>query len=102
MAEKTPSQVAGSGREHKQPAHLEDPTYNVRGQFTGVSMPRPTGRQTRTFNYNATTGRLDSATNPENGTVNYFYNADGTPDYKTDRNQKIDYFYDSYKRVIQI
>jgi YD repeat-containing protein len=37
-------------------------------------MPRPTGTQTRTFNYN-NTAYLQSATNPENGTVTYTYNS---------------------------
>ena len=53
-------------------------TYNLRDQLTGVSMPRGATTQTRTFNYDLTTGRLSSATNPENGTVSYTYNADGT------------------------
>jgi RHS repeat-associated protein len=77
--------------------------YNVRGQLTTVNMPRPTGTQTRTFSYDLVTGRLNSATNPENGTVNYVYNADGTVDYKIDaKGQKIDYLYDSYKRVTEV
>jgi len=45
-------------------------------------MPRNTANgmktQTRTFVYDAITRRLTSATNPENGTVSYTYNADGT------------------------
>ena len=38
--------------------------------------------QTRTFNYSG--AYLVSATNPENGTVSYDYNADGTLAGKTD------------------
>ena len=55
-----------------------DYTYNLRDQLTLVSMPRGAATQTRTFNYDLATGRLSSATNPENGTVSYVYNADGT------------------------
>jgi len=78
-------------------------SYNVHNQLTQVSMPRPTGTQTRTFNYDLATGRLMSATNPENGTVNYGYNADGTTAWKTDaKNQRIEYIYDSYKRVTKV
>jgi hypothetical protein len=36
-------------------------------------MPRPTGTQTRSFTYSG--NYLTSATNPENGTVNYTYNS---------------------------
>ena len=59
-------------------------SYNVHNQLTQVSMPRPTGTQTRTFNYDLATGRLMSAANPENGTVSYTYNSDGTVATKTD------------------
>ena len=52
-------------------------TYDLLNHVTQVSMPRSTGTQTRTFTYN-NTAYLQSATNPENGTVNYTYNADGT------------------------
>ncbi|MGE5648368.1 MAG: RHS repeat-associated core domain-containing protein [Acidobacteriota bacterium] len=77
-------------------------TYNVLNQMTQVWMPRATGTQTRTFNYDLATGRLMSATNPENGTVQYAYNADGTLLRKTDaKNQKIEFGYDTYGRVRQ-
>jgi YD repeat-containing protein len=67
-------------------------TYNLRNQLTLVSMPRGATTQTRTFNYDLTTGRLSSAANPENGTVSYTYNADGTPVSKTDaKNQQVQY-----------
>ena len=62
---------------------VSDYAYNVAGQMTTVTMTRGT-TQTRTFNYNLGTGRLTSATNPENGAVSYTYNTDGTPASKTD------------------
>ncbi len=72
-----------------------------------VGSRTPTQRaatQTRTFNYRATPGAyLLSATNPENGTVNYTYNSDSTLATKTDaKGQQVQYSYDSYKRVNQI
>jgi len=42
--------------------------------LSGVSMPGSTGTQTRSFVYD-NLGRLTSATNPENGLVQYFYNS---------------------------
>jgi RHS repeat-associated protein len=58
-------------------------------------------RQTRTFAYNDT-GLLTAATNPENGTVLYYYNADNTLNYKHDaRGQETVYGYDTYKRIRQ-
>ena len=78
-------------------------TYDLLNHLTQVSMPRSTGTQTRTFNYDPTTQRLTSATNPENGTVNYTYNGDGTLATRIDaKNQKIAYFYDGNKRVTEI
>ncbi len=78
-------------------------TYNLRSQLIQVSMPRGSTTQTRTFNYDLATGRLTSAANPENGTVSYTYNADGTVATKTDaKNQQVQYTYDSYRRVTQI
>lgn len=77
-------------------------SYNVFNQLTNVSMPRGGVTQTRTFNYDLATARLTSATNPENGTVTYSYNTDGTLAYKIDaKGQRIDYTYDSYGRVTQ-
>ena len=49
-------------------------------------MPRSTGTQTRTFAYNSTTQFLASATNPENGTISYVYNADSILSTKTYNN----------------
>jgi len=65
-------------------------------------MPRGSVTQTRTFNYNLTTGWLTSATNPETGTVSYTYNADGSLASKTDaKNQPTTYTYDNYGRLTQ-
>ena len=50
-------------------------SYDLWDNLSQVSMPRSTGTQTRTFVYNGKL--LMSATNPENGTVNYTYNANG-------------------------
>ena len=49
-------------------------TYDLLDHLTGVSMPRPTGTQTRSFVY-SNTAFLQSATNPENGTVTYTYDS---------------------------
>jgi len=63
-------------------------TYDQLNHLTQVSMPRNTANgpytQTRTFVCDPTTQRLTSATNPENGTVSYTYNADGTLASKKD------------------
>jgi YD repeat-containing protein len=65
-------------------------------------MPRSTGTQIRTFNYN-NTAFLQSATNPENGTVNYTYAASGALATKIDaKGQKVVYTYDSYNRLFQV
>jgi YD repeat-containing protein len=65
-------------------------TYDQLNHLTQVAMPRNTANnmktQTRTFVYDPTTQRLTSATNPENGTVSYTYNADGTLASKKDAN----------------
>ncbi len=46
------------------------------------------------------TQRLSSAANPENGTVTYLYNADGTLQKKTDaRGQRVEYSYDTNGRL---
>jgi len=77
-------------------------TYDMLNHLTQVSMPRPTGTQTRTFVYNATTQRLSSETQPETGTTSYTYNADGTLATKTNaRSQVTKYIYDTYQRVTQ-
>jgi len=77
--------------------------YNLRSQLTQVTMPRGTTTQTRTFNYDLATGRLMSTTNPENGTVSYTYNANGTVATKTDaKQQRTEYSYDGLARVTEI
>ena len=78
--------------------------YDMLDHLTTVTMPRPSGTQTRTFNYGNPPGAfLLSATNPENGTVTYTYGSGGTLATKTDaRNQQIRYTYDSYLRPTRI
>ncbi len=67
-----------------------------------VPAPGGTVTQTRTFNYNGGV-LLQSATNPENGTVSYTYNADNTVATKTDANGKtLTYSYDTLGRLIQV
>jgi RHS repeat-associated protein len=78
-------------------------TYDLLNHLTQVSMPRPTGTQTRTFVYNATTQRLTSEAHPENGTTTYTYNSDGTVATKTDaKGQVTKNTYDGYQRVTMI
>jgi len=77
-------------------------TYDWMNHVAGVSMTRGSTTQTRTFAY-SDAGLLTSATNPENGTVNYTYNADNTLAYKVDaKSQKTAYTYDSEKRVTMV
>jgi hypothetical protein len=50
--------------------------YDVLNHLATVTMPRGSNTQSRTFSYNTgttVTGLLQSATNPENGTVYYTY-----------------------------
>jgi YD repeat-containing protein len=79
-------------------------TYNLSGKLVGVSMPRDGVTQTRTFTYDTTSqSRLLTATNPENGTVTYTYNLDGTTATKVDaKGIKTEMSYDAYKRVSQM
>src|ERR1039457_579060 len=86
-------------------------TYDALNHLTQVSMPRqmPGGNtvtQTRTFNYlnGSTIGAyLRSTTNPENATVSFTYNADGTMATKTDaKYQQLSYTYDALGRVQQV
>jgi RHS repeat-associated protein len=90
-------------------------TYDQVNHLTLVSMPRNTAggpvTQTRSFVYTPTTYStltlpaqwLTSATNPENGTVSYTYNADGTLASKTDAiNNTETYTYDAYQRLTAI
>ncbi len=81
-------------------------TYDMLNHLTGVSMPRSSGTQTRTFNYTSGTtvgALLLSATNPENGTVTYTYDTNKRLATKTDaKGQAFNYTYDSYNRLTQI
>jgi YD repeat-containing protein len=79
-------------------------TYDQLNHLTTVTMPRPSGTQTRTFNYGTPPGAfLVSATNPENGTVAYTYGGGGVLTTKTDaKNQQIRYAYDSYLRLTRM
>jgi YD repeat-containing protein len=79
-------------------------TYDLLGHCISVNMPRPTGTQTRTFNYGTPPGPyLLSATNPENGTVSYTYTWYGAVETKTDaKNQQVRYTYDDYRRLTQV
>src|ERR1017187_2230483 len=81
--------------------------YDQVNHLTQVAMPRNAANgmvtQTRTFVYDPTTQRLTSATNPENGTVSYTYNADGTLATKKDANGNTgSYTYDTYGRLTAI
>lgn len=79
-------------------------TYNLNGKLTQVSMPRDGTTQTRTFTYDTVLhSRLVSSTNPENGTVSYTYNPDGTVATKTDaKNIRTEFSYDAYKRPTEM
>jgi RHS repeat-associated protein len=76
-------------------------TYDILGHVLTVSMPRPSGTQARSFTYSG--NYLTSATNPENGTVNYTYNNYYKVATRTDaKNQQVQYTYDSYARLTQV
>jgi len=81
--------------------YLTDYTYDLLDHLTNVSMPRPSGTQTRTFSYGTPPGPfLLNANNPENGTVSYTYDSSSRPATKIDaKGQKLTYSYDSYNRV---
>ena len=77
-------------------------TYDWMNHVTQVSMPRGSATQTRTFVY-SDAGLLTSATNPENGTVTYTYNANNTLQYKHDaQGQDTVYTYDTKNRVTMV
>ena len=76
-------------------------TYDGWDNLAQVSMPRPSGTQTRTFKYSGKL--LISATNPENGTVTYTYNSYNKVATKTDaKGQAVVYTYDSIARLIKV
>lgn len=69
--------------------------YDVMGNMTTVTQ----GSQTRTFTYDSLS-RLRSALNPENGTVSYQYDDNGSLVVKTDARSVSTHFeYDSLNRV---
>jgi RHS repeat-associated protein len=84
-------------------------TYSTLNQLLAVSMTRPklpadgtNVPQLRTFAYN-NDQRLQSVTNPENGTTSFTYNADGSMATKTDANtQVLSYYYDTLGRLTQV
>ena len=77
-------------------------TYDWMNHLSGVTMPRSSATQTRTFIYDDA-GRLTSAMNPENGTVSYYYNSNNTLQYKHDaKGQDTVYTYDTQNRVTEI
>jgi len=77
-------------------------TYNLQNQLKTVTMVRAGVTQTRTFNYDPQ-WRLQNETNPETGTVSYYYNLDNTLSHKVDaKNQRIEYVYDGHQRVTQV
>jgi YD repeat-containing protein len=83
-------------------------TYDALNHLTSVAMPRNGYTQTRTFNYiyanNKISAYLQSATNPENGTVSYSYLvSDGSLYSKTDaKGQTVQYVRDPYGRVTAV
>ncbi len=75
--------------------------YGLLGHLKTVTMPRSTGTQTRSFAYSG--NLLMSATNPENGTVSYTYNAYNKVATRTDaKSQVTAYTYDSYARLTEV
>ena len=76
-------------------------SYDSFGHLTGVSMPRSTGTQTRTFVYTGTD--MTSATNPENGTVTYQYDGSHHVTKRTDaKGQETRYTYDTVGRLTEV
>ena len=80
-------------------------TYTTLNQLWTVTMPRPVGSntvtQTRTFTY--TGAQVASATNPENGTVQYLYNAAQQVTQRVDaKGQMTTYEYDTAARLVTV
>jgi RHS repeat-associated protein len=76
-------------------------TYDAWDNVNQVTMPRPSGTQTRTFTYSGKL--LLSATNPENGTVTYTYNTYNKVATKTDaKGQAVVYTYDGIGRLTEV
>ncbi len=91
-------------------AYLTTYAYDLLDHLVQVTQARTIAgtlhTQNRTFNYssnNNVTGYLQSANNPENGTVTYAYNSDWTLASKTDnRGVVTGYQYDSQKRLTAV
>src|SRR5260370_33547267 len=79
-------------------------TYDMLSHLTRVSMTRNGTPQTRTFNYTSGTtvgAHLLTATNPENGLVNYTYNPPHTLNTKTHpKGPVFTYTYHGHKRLL--
>ena len=75
-------------------------TYTMLGKLNTVTMARPgkglnpaTVTQVRTFTYNSG-GQTTSISHPENGTVSFLYNPDGSVQRKTDaKSQRVEWTY---------
>jgi RHS repeat-associated protein len=79
---------------------LTNYTYDTVGRLTDVWMNGTA--QHRQFTYNDL-GQVTAASNPENGTVTYAYNSDGTLASKTDAKNQVTLFqYDTYRRLTRI
>jgi YD repeat-containing protein len=76
-------------------------TYDWMNHVSQVSMSRAGTTQTRTFVYN-NAGLLTSATNPENGTVTYTYNADNTLNTKQDAKGQVKLYAYNHQRLGEI
>ena len=74
--------------------------YDLWNNLKQVTMARPTGTQTRTFTYNGP--YLQSATNPENGTVTYTYNYNKVATKTDAKGQQVAYTYDTYARLTKV
>ena len=85
-------------------AYATNYTYDVLNHLIQVQQTRGGTTQTRTFNYKSgstVTGLLQSATNPENGTVSYTYNSNYLLATRTDAKGVVTgYTYDSQNRLV--
>jgi len=76
-------------------------SYSPLNQLLQVTMPRGSTTQTRTFTYNGQD--MVSATNPENGTVTYTYDASHRVLTRTDaKNQQTKYIYNTLGQRTQV
>jgi len=78
-------------------------TYDTFKNLTRVDMYRNGYDQVRSFTYQTGTHWLQSATNPENGTVTYTRDAMGHVTQRVDNmSQTTHYYYDAYNRLAQV